>query len=699
MSSTIDPRERASIVEDLASADDEVRRLAVERSMSLPAAEALPILAERLGDASWRVRKAAVECIAALPEDAPAAAHLVAALADGENPGRRNAAVEALVRIGRRMIDPLLAASESPDVDVRKLVVDALAGIGSERALPRLSAMVDDADPNVRGAAADALAAIGGEEASRALLAAALREREDPLVRFAALRGLARLETPLTAADLASALADPLLRPVAFGALGRVADPEGEELLLKGLESGSRATREAAVEALLRIVGEADPDAAQRLVARMRPLATAGALVVEDAIVRLGEADLATRILLAQFLGIVAASAAVLPLLRAARDDEAIAEVALGALVALGAIAAAGIDACWDSLDVDLRVLACDVLARGALGQDGARLVASLGESDPGLRIAAARALAARGDVRAVAALLRRLQAGSDDADFEAEEERSAMIDALVRIASAAHDPTRRQEVTEALVGAFDGATEPVRLAIARVFASAGGAGHASVMALLLQDPSPAVRGATVAAVGQMPRDARREALRLALADEVAGVRIAAAAALGATADSEALDDLERLLCDDDADVRAAAVRAIGELSLTVTPSWERIGARLGEALRDRGPVVLAAVEAFERVAPAVSLDPIRDALGHDDPEVVQGALRCIRRHGTASDLGALVPLLAHPDWAVRAGAIEAIAERQLRAALPAVLRRLDGEEDEFVRGALLRALERLEEA
>jgi HEAT repeat protein len=123
----LDPRERASIQHDLASGDEEVRRLAVERSLLLPADEAMGMLAERLGDASWRVRKSAVECLASAPEDWPVADHLLGALADGENPGRRNAAVETLVRIGRRMVDALLTASGSPDVDVRKLVVDVLA--------------------------------------------------------------------------------------------------------------------------------------------------------------------------------------------------------------------------------------------------------------------------------------------------------------------------------------------------------------------------------------------------------------------------------------------------------------------------------------------------------------------------------------------------------------------------------------------
>lgn len=701
MNSGLDPRERESILHDLCSADEEVRRLAVERGVLLPATEALPMLAERLGDPSWRVRKAAVEALAATPEDWPVALHLVAALADGENPGRRNAAVEALIRIGRRMVAPLLDASASPDVDVRKLVVDALAGIGSERAAPRLAALLGDPDANVRGAAADALAALGGVEAQRALRASALREDEETLVRFAALRGLARLEAPLRAADLASAISDPMLRPAAFGVLGRVPDAESEEVLLKGLESGSRATREAAIEALLRIVTHAEAGDSDRLCMRLRNCAESAPGAVSDALVRLGEADLGTRILIAQFLGIVAEPEAALPLLCAARDDEALAEVALGALAELGSAGEEQIDAAWGTLDGDLHLLACEALGRSRGARGGARLVLTLDEADPTLRAAAARALAGRGDTSGASALVRRLQIASDDFDLDAELERSALIDALVTITAASHDVEARRAVTDLLASAFEGASESVRLAIARVLGSVGAGDHASLMALLAQDPSPAVRRAAVGALAGLHGEARREALRLALADEAAAVRIVAASAFGDTGEAHALADLERLLLDEDAEVRAAAVRAIGGLAQAVAAEsgWEAIGVLLEKALGDCGPVALAAVEVFERIAPALPIERICAVLAHDDPEVVQGALVCIRRHGREDELTAVLPLLAHPHWAVRAGVIEAIAERRFVAAVPAVLRRLDGEEDEFVRGALLRALERLEEA
>jgi HEAT repeat protein len=695
-----DPRERQSILQDVASRDEEVRRLAVERLVLLPPAEALPLCAERLGDASWRVRKAAVECLSAAPEEWPVAQHLIAALADGEDPGRRNAAVEALVRIGRRMVTPLLEASASPDVDVRKLVVDALAGIGSERATPRLAELLADPDPNVRGAAADALAALGGEDASAALRLAALRDGEEPLVRFAALRGLARLDSPLVAADLASALGDPVLRPVAFAALGRVADAETEEVLLKGLEAGSRATREAAIEALLRLVARCDAPESERLLARLRAAAPGLGAAIADAIARLEDADLATRISLAQFLGAVGAAEAALPLLRAARADEALADVALGALEGLGPVAEERIDAAWHELDADLRVLACAALGRGSGPRGVARLVLALDEADPSQRSAAARALARRSAAEAAPALLRRLRLAADDGELEAEEECEALTEALIGVT---RDPATRRSVTELLAASFEGATESVRLAIARVIGGVGGEEHASLMALLAQDPSAAVRRAAVAALAGVPGGARGEALRLALADEAALVRIAAANALGGSGDPGALADLERLLGDEDAPVRAAAVRAIADLTLAVAagpddPAWRRAGELIAVALRDRGPVALAAVEAVDKASPALALEPVCQAFDHTDTEVVQSALGCVQRHGGHAELAALVPLLSHAHWAVRAGAIEALAERRFVAAVPAVLRRLDGEEDEFVRGTLLRALQRLEE-
>ena len=62
-----------------------------------------------------------------------------------------------------------------------------------------------------------------------------------------------------------------------------------------------------------------------------------------------------------------------------------------------------------------------------------------------------------------------------------------------------------------------------------------------------------------------------------------------------------------------------------------------------------------------------------------------------------ATALDRLLPCVSHPDWTVRAAAVEALAERGAARALPTILRRLELEQDEFVREAILRALQRLE--
>ena len=56
-----------------------------------------------------------------------------------------------------------------------------------------------------------------------------------------------------------------------------------------------------------------------------------------------------------------------------------------------------------------------------------------------------------------------------------------------------------------------------------------------------------------------------------------------------------------------------------------------------------------------------------------------------------------LLPLVAHDHWLVRAETVQVLSDRSVVRAVPALLRRLEAESDDFVRDALLRALARLE--
>jgi HEAT repeat protein len=77
---------------------------------------------------------------------------------------------------------------------------------------------------------------------------------------------------------------------------------------------------------------------------------------------------------------------------------------------------------------------------------------------------------------------------------------------------------------------------------------------------------------------------------------------------------------------------------------------------------------------------------------------VVRAAVACLGAHGGDDDLGRLIALVEYDDWSVRAEVIQLLVDRGVRRSLPAMLRRLESERDDFVREVLLQATRRLEE-
>ncbi len=692
----MDPRDREHLLAELASEDDEVRRLAVERLSTLAVEEALPALIERLGDPSWRVRKAAVERLAAVPDPARAAASLVAALADGENPGRRNAALEALTRCGAAAVPVLVEASADADVDVRKQVVDALAGIADPRAAERLRAMLEDPDANVRAAAADALGAAGSERDAEALLRAATGDPE-PLVRLSALRAMARLELPVAARDLGAPLADPLLRAAVYALLGGSDDPEAIDQLLKGVVEGSRANREAAMEALVRTVARAEPGTAERLAARIRERAGCDDGRVGDLLERLREAPLSRRLVLVQFLGLLGRPDTVAPLLEAGAD-EALTEVVLSALQGFGPEVETRVDAVFDQLSPEARRLAARALGRfsGAVGER--RLRAALSDPDSELQAAAARSLGRRGAGDALPDLVAELASAAaleEDADPDVL---AAFREALVAIAGASADAAEVERAMVALGERLDAGGASFRVAAARIMGEIGRPEDVPRIALLQSDPDERVRRVAAEALGRVAAGRAPEPLRMALADESAAVRMGAAQALAASGDPAVLEDLGRLSLDDDEAVRAAVMRAIGTWALGGgEASVARALPVLSSGLEEGGPVAIAALEALQGFGGAEAVRLARASLGAEDPELTLAAVACLCQHAGPELLEDLFPLVSHDHWSVRAQVVQVLAERGVERGVPVLLRRLEREQDDFVRDAILDALRRLE--
>jgi HEAT repeat protein len=126
-----------------------------------------------------RVREAACEALVKI--GAPAVPHLIQALGDWDS-GVRAAACEALVKIGAPAVPHLIQALGDGDRDVRVAACRALGEIGDGQAVPHLIQALGDRDWYVRAAACRALGQIGDPQALPHLTQAL----EDEDVRWAA---------------------------------------------------------------------------------------------------------------------------------------------------------------------------------------------------------------------------------------------------------------------------------------------------------------------------------------------------------------------------------------------------------------------------------------------------------------------------------------------------------------------------------
>lgn len=447
------------------------------------------------------------------------------------------------------------------------------------------------------------------------------------------------------------------------------------------------------MRAVLRLLSNVDGGRSEALRDQVAEASAASPELLEDALERLGEGDLPTTLMLVQFLGLVRSESAVVPMLRSVRD-EAVREVALATLELFGVQVEELIESAWGDLDTAALRDACDLFGR-THGERGALLLAgALESSDCELRMAAARGVGRRGALAALPLVVRRLELVATEDEIEADDERTVLIEAIVSLGAAGKEA--RSRINALLRERVEGATESVRVALAGALAQLAASDDAGFFLLLLKDPSAQVRRVAVEALGRMDSAAlAAEPLRLALADEDAGVRIAAATCLSRGEGEDALRDLRGLSEDPDPRLRAVAVRGVGRRLVDGAPPAE-LHEALRSALDDDALVALAAIESLQEIGGELS-HAAAAVLDRPEPELVREAVRCLGAEGGEAILASLLPLVSHADWSVRAETISVLAERRFLRAAPAILGLLDGEGDDFVRSAILQALERLE--
>jgi len=672
-------RVRASLTDG----EPEVRRRAAQDIPTLPAPESCELLLAALGDEDWRVRKEAA-AIATRVEPRTAVVFAVArALAEHDNIGLRNAAVEALILIGPDAVPGAIDALDRLDADGRKLAVEVLAGAPTLAGMKTLVRASKDPDVNVVVAAVEGLgkADLAGEEARElatttltTLLGSEVSEHS-PQVSVAALDALRALEATIPWTSLEPLLADTLLKRSAIAAAAGNIAPRALLTLAQTIADPSPSLSREATMSLGRSLEEAWNDGALVEIAtknlRASPAAHARLRVLAK------ETDEPARGAAILALGLVRDPDDVSLIADALQVDD-VAERAEAALHLFGQEAVEPLLVAGLGAAPSLRGATISMLPDLA-PSESEPLVAvreALGDPSPEVVAPALKSLAIVGAASDLSAVARHTRSAD-------RKVASAAHGALSAIATRHVAPAR-----EMLAGVDPRGDDALWAAIViEALACAGSAApsDAEFLESALTHREAAVRRSAIDALAAIGGEDAAHAVTVSLADEEAVVALAAIRALGRLGRAEQLASLAATTRDP---IRLGTViRALRDADP------ERAFAAARPLLRSREPsIAAAAIDVVGGVGLEGHVEALMSATDHPDHEVVKLALGEIAKLGDERALTALASAIEHDAETVQRCAAELLGalgpdgESILRA-------RLDRERSADVRRSIMQAL------
>jgi HEAT repeat protein len=647
----------------LREADEEGRHAAVQ-AMAPLGGEALPLFKEALGDGSWRVRKAALEAVVALPGDEKFTV-LLEGIRDEESAGRRNTCMEALIRLGDAAVPFLPRLLEDDDADVRKFGVDILGNIESVKVLEPLMSALEDSVDNVAAAAAEYLGKKKHGPAVPALVARA--GRGDFWIKFSCLRALGEIGDPAAGPAVLRMAEERDLRKASLEALGLMGVAEAEPLVLEGLSSEDRGFRRIAVLSTARLRQRTgnESEAYVRLREGIRENSSEALTSWLTDLMR--HDDPALRSAAEVVLGAAAGRDAVEPLLEVLpeapeEEQEVIVEV-------LTDLPDGDLPDLFPSLrhaQPAVRRSVARVLGMRSVKGAVPHLVGLLEDEEGHVRGEAAKALADIGDQLAVTPLVSLLADPYPDV-------RQAGTDALIKLGQSGEE--LRQLVLSFLDSQLESQDQNIVANTLKIVASLGGGEVMERLKFSLKDERSHVRRAAVEALGTADTPEAVEVLRLALTDEDAAVRREAVQRIGSSRAEEGFPLLFPMLQDEDLWVKVRTVQA-----LAAHGGVEAVRVLLETVEREAtGPVKLAAIRAVGEAAPREATPILLALVDAGDREVRMAAVEALGKGGGAKAVGKLLGCLEDEDWSLRSAAIRALAPLKamegVRTALERVVR------------------------
>ncbi len=648
------------------SPEDRVRVEHVE-SLARSGASGVQQLLDLLAEPSWAVRRAVVAALASLGDPpVPGLCEILRARRDNET--RLAAAVDTLVASRGDTVEAhtlQLARDRSGPV-----VCDAVQVLGRRRthaAVPLLAELSKSTDDNVAVGAIEALGRIGGSETVEALVGAV--ESRHFFRTFPAIDALGRTGDVRAVAPLTALLGDPLYAPEAARGLGHTGDESAVAPLAQLLTKPTDALVRTAAAALaeLRERYEArfgDTPSMAKALPDAVPPSTASARLVA-ALPGVAPSEL---VAIARVLGWLGDGVAIEHLVDLVMHDAPVGPAASDALRRLGARATPHLLAHIKTGDSHRRLRLLPLV-----GYTFARieeLLACLRDDDPDVRVRACEALARAGDPAAVGSLFGLI----GDRDGRVSQAAAAAIQSLGSL------ETKRLALEQAR--SEDMRTRRAALRIISYFGYPEGL---DVLVGALADPDEKVREAAIYGLPLIEDPRAVTALLDASGHASSRTRGAVMRALGQTqAAPSVIAALRDGLRDEDAWVRYYACQSLGRLR--VDAAVDAVIARVHDA---SGQVRIAAVEALARLSGEQAADALQQAARSTDPDLRRAALVGLGLARRTNAIPTLREAAASEDAATRLVAIGALAEFDAPDVVPA-LAHATTDPDEAVRSAAI---------
>jgi HEAT repeat protein len=646
--------------------DIEIRRGALERLRGTSGRTTIDLLLTALQDGSWRVRNTAADI---LTEEHPVEAYingLIQLLYLDDNAGARNSAIEALVRLNKKVTPFLLDAFQTPNKDVRKFIIDVLGEFRDSRSLPLMLNALKDDDENVRATAIEHIGKVGESSVVDALIE--IIESDDIWTAYPAADALGRIGDKKAIPALIRALEKKTIRKPTIKALGSIADPATLKNIIPLLEDPSATTQEESLRSIERFYHKGVSESF--ITGELKRLL--GNRALDILIVHAWSNKPEVRRSAILILGLMKDERAFTPLLEMSQEED-LTEDVKRAFAFIGNDRPESLLQLFETDNVYQKRFICDVAGRIASPVYTPVFENLLTHDDGHIRSIAAIALSKIGDAKAIGPVKKLLTDPYPDVQESAV---AALVHlgpllAVTEFIAMLHERNPSSRKNAALILGRTGAKEAV-----------------PALGFTLKDGNVEVRKACVEAFSLLKTDDSIRFLILALTDEEPFIRVSSALSLGRIGGPGIFEALSHLLSDSDDSVRAAVAKAFGMLkdSRGVRPL-------IGLLSDKNGFVVTATIESLSSIGGDQAKSALLRMLMAEDNEVRRTTIKALSSFQDIEEI--LLPFLQDSDWATRMAAVEVLGKREAGAVRTELEKRIDAEEDPIVKKAIEESLSR----